>query len=447
MSQEVLDFSPGLLSIQESPPARLSRTVLYTVVTLVCALLLWASVGKLDIVASAPGRLVPQTYVKIVQPVDAGTVREIRVREGQAVQAGEVLILMDATVSQADARTVEHELELKRLQLRRIDAELANAALQVAPGDNATIFAQVHSQYLARRAAFLDSLAQERAVLEKTRHDARAAEALLRKLQEAVPSYGKSARAFESLGEAGFYSPLAVEEKQREHLEKAQDLRAQEASVASVLSAVAASEIRMAQITSNHRSDLQNERIDVQSQYKRLVEEDQKSRHKASQSVLRAPQRGIIKELATHTIGAVVAPGTVLMSLVPQEEPLHAEILVRNEDVGFVHEGQRVKVKLFAYPFQKYGMIEGFVSRLGPDTAEEAGSAAQTGKTSAGTEPQLGYKALVDLKTQVLEVDGRHLHLTAGMQVVAEVHQGRRTVLEYLLSPVQKAWMEAARER
>lgn len=447
LPQEVLDFAPGLLSIQESPPARLSKTVLYSVLALVSALLLWALVGKLDIVASAPGRLVPQTYVKIVQPADAGTVREIRVREGQAVQAGEVLILMDATVSQADARTVEHDLELKRLQLRRIDAELASVSLEAAPGDSASLFAQVHNQYLARRAAFQDALAQERAVLEKTRHDAKASGALLRKLQEAVPSYGKSAKAFESLGNAGFYSPLAVEEKQREHLEKAQDLRAQEASVASVWSAVAASEMRLAQIASNYRSDLQNERVETQSQYQRLVEEDKKSKHKASQLVLRAPQQGVIKELATHTIGAVVAPGTVLMSLVPHEEPLHAEILVRNEDVGFVHEGQRVKVKLAAYPFQKYGMIDGLVSHLGPDTAEETSAASQAGTTGAGTEPQLGYKALVDLKRQYLEVDGRRLHLTAGMQVVAEVHQGRRTVVEYLLSPVQKAWQEAGRER
>lgn len=447
LPQEVLDFSSGLLSIQERPPARLSGAVLYTVLTLVSALLLWALVGKLDIVASAPGRLIPQTYVKIIQPADAGTVREIRVREGQAVQAGEVLILMDATISQADARTVEHELELKRLQLRRIDAELASVALQAMPGDSAPAFAQVHNQYLARRSAFQDALAQERAVLEKTRHDARASAALLRKLQEAVPTYGKSAKAFESLGSAGFYSPLAVEEKQREHLEKAQDLRAQEASVASVWSAVAASEIRLTQIASNYRSDLQNERVEVQSQYLRLVEEEKKSKHKASQLVLRAPQRGVIKELATHTIGAVVAPGTVLMSLVPHEEPLRAEILVRNEDVGFVYQGQRVKVKLSAYPFQKYGMIDGLVSHLGPDTAEKTSSAAPTGSTSAGTEPQLGYKALVDLKSQFLEVDERQLHLTAGMQVVAEVHQGKRTVFEYLLSPVQKAWLEAGRER
>jgi HlyD family secretion protein len=447
LSGDALDFAPGLLSIQESPPAKLPRTVLYCVAALFGILLLWAILGKLDIVASAEGRLVPQTYVKIVQPAEAGIVQEILVREGQSVEAGQILMRMDAKLTEADARTIRNEYELKRLQLRRIDAELAGLPMRTEAADSPEIYAQVASQYAAHRQAYQDAVAQEQATLAKTRHDLLASEELARKLRETVPTYRKSAAAFEKLGKDGFYSTLAVEEKQRDRIEKEQDLRAQEATVASLKSTIAASEKKLAQITSNYRSELQNERVETESQFRKLRDEREKIEHKADLLALRAPQRGVIKDLATHTVGTVVSPGSVLMSLVPHEEPLQAEVYVKNEDVGFVHRDQRVKLKLSAYPFQKYGMIDGTVVHVGPDAADQPNASSKTTGDSSDAVAGLRYKALVRLDDQHLNTDGNSLRLSPGMQVVAEIHQGQRTVMEYLLSPVQKAWQEAGRER
>lgn len=446
LSPEALDFAPGLLSIQESPPSRLPRAILYTVAVLFLILLAWAVFGRLDIVASAEGRLVPQTYVKIVQPAEGGIVQEILVREGESVEAGQVLMRMDAKLAEADARTLRDEFDLKRLQLRRIDAELAERPMRGEAGDPPDMLAQVLQQYAAHRQAHLDALAQEQANLSKTRHDLQAAQEVLRKLRETVPSYRRSADAYERLGREGFFSQLSVEEKQRDRIEKEQDLRAQEATVASLMATQTASERKIAQIVSAYRSGLQNERVETEAQYRKLREEREKIEHRTGLLALRAPQRGIIKDLATHTVGTVVSPGTVLMSLVPHDEPLQAEVQVKNEDVGFVHEGQSVKVKLAAYPFQKYGLIDGRVTYVGPDAADQTAPAAKVNSAVEGAASQR-YKALVRLDTQYLETDGRRLRLTSGMQVVAEIHQGRRTVMEYLLSPVQKAWHEAGRER
>lgn len=446
LSPEALEFAPGILAIQEGPPAKLPRTVLYSVTVLLFLLLFWAIFGQLDIVASAEGRLVPQTYVKIVQPADAGIVQDILIHEGETVEAEQILMRMDAKLTDADARTIQNEFELKRLQLRRIDAELSGQLLATAAGDPPDVFAQVTQQYTAHRQAYMDAVAQEQAQLNKTRHDLHAALEVLQKLKETVPTYRRSAVAFEQLGKEGFYSKLAVDEKQRDRVEKEQDLRAQESTVASLRSALVAGEKKLAQIGSNYRSGLQNERMDTESQFRKLREDKEKIEHKAGLLSLRAPQRGIVKDLATHTRGTVVSPGTVLMSLVPFDEPLQAEVLVKNEDVGFVHETQRVKLKLAAYPFQKYGMIDGTVTHVGPDAADAQGAAPK-----AGAEPDpsmaLRYKALVRLDSQTLETDGKQMRLSPGMQVVAEIHQGKRTVMEYLLSPVQKAWQEAGRER
>lgn len=446
LSPDVLDFAPGLLAIQESPPARLPRVMMYIVLVLFCILLVWSIFGKLDIIASAEGRLVPQTYVKIVQPADAGIVQEILVHEGQSVESGQVLMRMDAKLTEADAATIRNELVLKSLLLRRIDAELAGIPMTQDSGDPLVLYRQVENQYLAHRQAYLDAVAQETESLRKARHDLQSAQEILSKLQQTVSVYQQSAAAYEKLAKNNLVGQLAAQEKVRDKIEKEQDLKAQESNVASLKSAIAGSEKKLSQITSNYKSQLQNERVETESQYRKLEQDWAKIEHKTDLLELKAPQAGVIKDLATHTRGTVVSPGTVLMSLVPQDEPLQAEVLLKNEDVGFVYPDQTVMVKLAAYPFQKYGMIEGTVLRVGADASDIAPPAADNNRDRQ-TQPALTYKVLIALSEQHLELEGDRLRLSPGMQVVAEIHQGRRTVMEYLLSPVQKAFHEAGRER
>ena len=441
---DIEDFQPGLLSIQESPPGTLPRAVIYLIGSLFFVLLVWATFGRLDIIAGAEGRLVPQTYVKIVQPAEAGIVKEIAVREGQSVVAGQVLMRMDTALADADARTLANEIALRRLQLRRIDAELTGSPL-VRKQDDTELFRQIEAQYQAHRQAYLDAVAQEKYVLEKARHDLASAEEVKIKLAQVVPVYQRSAAAYEKLGKEGFMGTIMVEEKLRDRIEKEQDFKAQDATVKSLQATIAQSEKRLAQATSNYRSQLQNERVETEAQLKKFEQERSKHAHKSELLELRAPQAGIVKDIATHTSGTVVSPGAVLMNVVPYEEPLQAEVLVKNEDVGFVHSGQKAKIKLVAYPFQKYGMIDGTVVHVGADASDGA-APTDKGKGQQSASP-LTYKALVRLDDQALEMDGKHLKLSSGMQVIAEIHQGSRTVMEYLLSPVQKAWMEAARER
>ena len=448
LSPEAMDFAPGLLAIQESPPARLPRTVMYAVTGLFLILLVWAIFGKLDIIASAEGRLVPQTYVKIVQPADAGIVEEILVKEGQTVQAGQVLIRMDTRVAQADQKTIETDLALRSLQLRRIDAELAEKPLLRKADDPDDLFHQIDAQYRDHRRSFEDASGQAKEALKKAQRDYEAGKEVLAKLNEVTPILKAQSDSYTDMGKEGYVPQVTVRDKQREYLEKARDLRAQEETVASLAAAVAQAGKQLSQISSKYRADLQNERVDAEGQYRKLQQELVKQEHKSGLLELKASQTGIVKDLATHTIGTVVSPGTVVLSLVPENEPLVAEVMVKNDDVGFVYPGQTVKVKLSAYPFQKYGMLDGEVIHVGPDASDNANPPAKdNGKDKAPPQPTLTYKALVSLKSQVLEAQGKTLKLVPGMQVVVEIAQGRRTVMEYLLSPVQKTLQESGRER
>ncbi len=433
--------------IEREAPSRVTRATLWVVAALCAILIVWASIGRLDIIASAEGRLVPQSFVKIVQPADAGVVQDILVREGQRVAAGEVLLRMDNRLSDVDEKAVKSELANKGLQLRRIDAELAGKALLQNQGDPGDLFAQISAQFRAHRQNYLDTVSQEQQVLQKARHELASATEVLKKLQQSVPLLQKQAQSYADMGKEGYAPGLTVQDKQREYQERAQDLQAQASTVESLKSAVNQSQTKLEQIRSNYTSGLHNERVEAQSQLQKVRQEWGKQQHKAGLLELKAPQAGFVKDLATHTKGAVVAPGTIVLTLVPENEPLVAEVMVKNDDVGFVHPGQKVRVKLVAYPFQKYGMLDGEVIHLGADAQDPGG---QAGKDAAGSDKATGtlsFKALVSLNAQVLKTQGDGLKLVPGMRVMAEINQGSRTVMEYLLSPVQKAFHESARER
>ena len=440
------DFLPSLVRLQESPPSPLGRRVLAASLIFLVAVLLWAAFGRLDIIAVADGRLVPDTYVKIVQPTDSGVVKEILVKEGGEVKTGQVLMRMDAALSESDLKALSADYQNKRIALRRIDAQLAGAPFTRRADDAAELFAQVYAQFLANRQAYENALAQERATLEKAKHELAAAEQVQKKLEQTLPHYRQQEAAYEKLTRDGFAGRLMYTDKQRERIEREQDLRAQEEMIASARSTIAQEEKKIAQIGADYRRQLQTERVDIAAQLEKAREELAKQEHRNRYLELRAPQDGVVKDLATHTIGTVTSPGTILMTLVPRDENLRAEVWVKNDDIGFVRKALPVKLKLATFTFQKYGMVQGEVAHVSADSADQSAAPATQGPAKSAGEP-LAYRTLVNLKHQFLDVNGEKFRLAPGMQVSAEIHLGTRTVLEYLLSPVQKAFHEAARER
>ena len=442
-----LDFAPAILRAQHENPAPLPRMVLYIALALFAVMLAWACFGRLDIIAVAQGKLIPGSYVKIVQPADSGIVREILVKDGQEVKAGQVLMRMDTQVSDADSATVDNDLHLRRLQLRRIQAELNSAPFEPVKGDPPAMFQQVTAQYRANREAYRSQLDIEQAVLAKGEQDLKGAMEMESRLHQTVPIFQEQEAAHQNLAKDGFVSRLAVLDKTRERIEKEQELKAQTHQVASLRATIEQSRKRLTQITSTYRQQLQNERSEANAQRLRLEQEAGKQAYRRTLLELRAPQNGVVKDLATHTAGTVVSPGTILMTLVPHHDPVKAEVWVANEDAGWVEVNQAVKIKLAAFPFNKYGMISGRVEYISPDAAELPDTRERDRKdTREHVMPPSGFRALVALDSPYLERDGKQYRLSAGMLVSAEVNLGSRTVMEYLLSPVQKTVHEAGRE-
>ena len=144
--------------IQTDAPSETGRIVLWSICILVLALMIWAAFGQLDIIGSAEGKLAPQTLVKIVQPAEAGVVKQLLVDEGDAVKAGQVLARLDMTLARADKTTIAGDLAIQQMQVRRIEAELNEQPMLPKAGDDPTLYAQVQSQYVAHRKAYLDAL-------------------------------------------------------------------------------------------------------------------------------------------------------------------------------------------------------------------------------------------------------------------------------------------------
>jgi HlyD family secretion protein len=443
----VLDFAPPLLRIQEEPPNPMSRKVLWAVLILIGGLVLWSFLGRLDIVAVAEGKLIPQSYVKIVQPAEAGIVKDILVGEGELVKAGQVLMMMDAVLTEADANTLQADFWRKRLTLQRIDAEIADTPFRAVSEAPPGLAREIEAQYRANRSALEAAVAEERSHLLKARQDLAAAEQVRSKLADTLPHYREQEKAFEKLAKDGFAGPLMASDKRRERIEKEQELKTQEYVIESARASMAQSEKTLVQIKSDYRRQLYAERNEVANALDRLAQEITKQAHRRDLLELKAPQDGVVKDLATHTVGTVVQPGTVLLTLVPRNETLRAEVWVSNEDIGFVREGQPVKLKFAAYPFQKYGMAVGKVTHISADAADNSANNQTRDGDKQNESAGLVYKALVTIDSMGLEMNENRYPLSAGMQTSAEIRLGTRTVAEYLLSPIQKAWHEAGRER
>ncbi len=421
------------------------RLVLRTVSALVAALILWSVFGKLDIVSGAEGKLVPQTLLKVVQPAEAGVVAELLVHEGDKVIAGQVLVRLDPTLARAEQGGVADEMKRQALQIRRIESEMHGKAFVASPGDDMTRFLQAEAQLAARRTSFARSIEHEQALLARAQNEVASARAVLTKLEETLPSYRKVAAAYDNLEREGFLGGLAAAEKQRESLEKAKDLDAQRATVASLLSGVTAQRTRILHIESAHRAELGREIADLRASIAQLQPNLDRANYKHTLMELKASQDGVVKDIATTTVGAVVQPGVVILTLIPKDERLFADVQIKNEDAGFVRVGQVARIKFAAFPFQKYGMATGKVIHISADASEPN---VNGNIDESPQQVESYYKARVQLDSQALRSpQGTVLPLSPGMQLKAEITQGQRTVIEYLLSPLQKALSEAGRER
>lgn len=426
-------FLPAALSLQETPVHPAPRRLAWGLMVLFVLALLWSIFGKVDIVAVAPGRIIVSDRTKLIQPLEASVVRRVLVKDGDRVKAGQVLVELDPTDASADKISVQEQLASATSEAQRTDALLkalaGGSTPQLQSADPATqVLLQSEWQGINSQLAKLDAEASRRQA------EAVTVQASIAKLQATLPMAQAREADFKRLVEQGYISGHATQDKTRERVELEQDLATQRARLAEALAAQRESTQAKAALRADTIRQLSDRNAKAHTQRQLLTAELSKASQRERLTQLTAPVDGIVQQLAIHSVGGVVTSAQPLMVVVPEQAEVTAEISVANLDIGFVNAGQTAAVKLETFPYTKYGTVPAQVSVVSADavTDDKRGSY---------------YPAVLRLSQNSMDVDGKRVPISPGMNITAEIKTGQRRIIEFLLSPVQRAGSESLRER
>jgi len=426
-------FLPAALSLQETPVHPAPRRLAIALCLLFVIALTWAVFGRIDIVAVAPGRIVVSERTKTVQPLEAGVVKRVLVRDGDRVEAGQLLVELDATTARADGVSVQEQLASAASQERRsqslIDALRTGTPPRVEKAGT-TDRHQLQAEWQDIAAKFA------RLAAERTRREAELATVreLIAKLEATLPIARQREADVMGLADQGFMSSHAGQDRSRERIELERDLATQRARLAEAQAALAEADRSRAAYLAETRRTLSERQADAKLKRQQLTQEQSKTEQRGRLTQLTAPVAGTVQQVAVHTEGGVVTPAQMLMVVVPTGAEVTAEVVIDNKDIGFVHAGQDVTVKLETFPFTRYGTVPAKVKRVTADAVPDERRGAI-------------FPATLTLDRSHLDVDSKRVNLSPGMNVTAEIKTGQRRVIDYLLSPIQRAASESLGER
>jgi hemolysin D len=449
------EFLPAALEIMEKPPSPGLRWLLLSLCALFTITLIWSFVGKVDVVATASGKVIPSGNVKIIQPIEIGYVRKIHVKNGQHVRAGQLLVELDPTLAGADAAQASQGLLTARVVAARNSALLDHiqgraSRFRAPPGTPAEVESTQNDfvrTSIAEYEGERESLVQQRA---ERAAELTGAQAEISKLRQTLPLIEQQLSARKELTERGYFSRIRLLEYEQQKVEHIQNIEVQEASAAKARAAMANIDAQLMRLKGSFGKNAVTELAEAQQKTGLSREEVTKSSRREEFQQLRAPVSGTIQQLAISTIGGVVQPAQALMIIVPDDATVVVEANIMNKDIGFIREGQPVRIKLEAFNFTDYGIIPGVVESISRDAIDVSQPGQQQLRDDQGrTQPQQGlvYATRIRLKQRTIRVRGRDQIIGPGLAAQAEIKTGERRIIDYLLSPIAKTMDEAGRER
>ncbi|WP_028469424.1 HlyD family type I secretion periplasmic adaptor subunit [Neptunomonas japonica] len=434
---DIYQFLPAAIEVEQTPASPAGRAIIWAIVTLFMLAALWAFFGKVDIVAVASGKIIPSEHIKQIQPLEAGKIKQIHVREGQQVKQGDPLITLDAIQTAADEERLRHELQDRHATETRLKAfehwlandypSDVNADATAMSSSQYNLLSQQRMEFTARLNALKNEQMRQRAEQEMT-------QAEINKKKRIIPVLSERVGALNTLRKKEYASRLQYLELKQELIEEEQDLLIQKARYKQLNASVQLTQNQIDTLTSEQRKNNLTQLQDTQLQIAGVEQELIKATERNQQQQLISPISGQVQQLAVHTIGGVVTPAQALMVIVPKQSQVEMDALILNKDIGFVHEGQKAAVKIDTFNFTKYGLIDAEILTLSDDAIQDENLG-------------LVYSARIKLHQDGLQIDDRWVKLSPGMSATSEIKTGKRRLIEYFLSPLLRYKQESVRER
>ena len=463
---EEAQFLPAALALQEMPVSPAPRIAMWALIIFTLLVVLWATFGQIDIVASAQGKVVPSDRTKTIQSLETARVKAIYVKDNQAVKAGDVLIELDGTSALADADRSRNELAAAQWQVTRAKKLLSaintdtlppplstnedalaqsntassTAAAQSnhAQGDGESMnainpqesYAQVEGMFSEYRAKLLRLeavIARNEAELQSTRQ-------LVRKLENTTPIAKRREQDYKILSKQGFVAKHSYLDKKQNHIEMTAELATQRSRTKAIEASLREALGERAMLVAETRRTALDSMVEGEQKVASLQQEFIKADTRGKLMRLTAPVDGTVQQLAVHTIGGVVTAAQPLMLVVPQDHEIEIEAFVENKDIGFIKPEQDAQVKVETFLYTQYGTLPAKVTHVAHDAIEDK-------------ERGLIYAIRVKLKKSAINVEGEMVRLSPGMSVTAEIKIGKRRVISYFLSPLLAYQKDSLRER
>ena len=430
--------SPAGAEIPEDHGERGTHLFFVLCTTLVAAFFAWSYFGKLDVVSVALGEVIPSSQVKSIQHLEGGIVREILVREGDAVKQGQPLVNLEPLASGADVEELNARVTSLRAEIARLEAEVQGADAPVYPDD----IRRDHPELVKEATAFFNTrVSLARNQLAGQRQQVAQQE---RKIDEVTARLKNNRHRLTLLSEQIGISEQLLKEKlsnRMQHLnllKEAAGLKGKigedKAALRRITSARKEALNKLGSIRDAFREKAQEDLEKKRRQFEEFSNRLRKYEDSLKRTVLRSPVDGIVKTLYVVTIGGVVGPGATVVDVVPAGDRLIIEAKLPTQDIGYVHPGQTVLVMLASSDAIRFGNLKGEVIQVSPDAIEAA-------------DGMPFYKIRIAIEKDFFERRGVIYRLVPGVQVMCSIRTGQRSVLAYLMDPFLGSFQTALRER
>jgi adhesin transport system membrane fusion protein len=408
------------------------------ILAMLASFIVWANWATVEESTTGDGRVIPSSQIQVVQTLDGGIIRDIRVREGDRVDAGQVLIEVDDTGLSSTLGEVRSRRLSLEAQIARLEAE--------ANGEFRVVFPKVLNEaaagaVAAERAAFLSRQAQRLEETEILRQQLRQREQELlefqaneARLRATLAPLEREVELTRNLARRGVVPEVDLLRLERQLAEAVGQLAVTEAALPRAESAIDEARRRVDAVDLKFRAEARERLARVIAELTVIEETERGAADRVDRTLLRSPVRGIVNRLNVSTIGAVVRPAVDIVEIVPLDDTLLIEARIRPQDVAFIRRGQAASVKLTAYDYLVYGDIGGTVERVGADTIED-----EQGNTF--------YRVVVKTEAGGLTRSGETIEILPGMVATVDILTGEKTVLDYLMKPVLRVGNEALSER